>query len=302
MTVFNGQKYLAEALESVLAQTCKDFEFLIVDDGSTDRSGSILRDYAQRDSRIRIFFPGKLGLPAALNLLLREAKSEHVARMDSDDRMLPNRLERQLAFFAERTNLSVACSYAYFISGRGRRLGSSRTSIDLERGIRELRPELFLEFIHPTVMMRRSHILEAGGYDASFRYAEDRHLWGRLVTQGRGIACQPEFLLEYRLHSSAMTNSSSNRTQFTCLGIDTNIIRRLKGEPEFSPAELERWYRNLPLWERLRRHTRFLATQNFQNASRFYADQRYARFFLALASAMALRPLAVINRLAVRLR
>jgi glycosyltransferase involved in cell wall biosynthesis len=302
MTVFNGQKFLAESLDSVLSQTYRDFELVIVDDGSSDASPAILRDYAARDPRIQACFPGRLGRPAALNVALREARNEWVAQIDSDDRMLPQRLERQLAFVQEKPDVSVACSYAYMMSSSGKRMGTSRPTVDVERGKRELRPELFLEIMHSTVLMRRAHVLEVGGYRETLTYAEDRDLWGRLVTNGRLIECQPEYLVEYRLHSTAMTMIPNNRTQLTCQGIDTNIIRRLKGERELSEDELQNWYDGLPFWERTRRYTKFLATHNFQNASRLFADRRYGKSFLALASAVALRPSMIINRLAVKLR
>jgi glycosyltransferase involved in cell wall biosynthesis len=302
MTVFNGQKYLAEALDSILGQSFTAFEIVVVDDGSTDETGQILRAYAKRDSRIRCFSPGKLGRPGALNFAIREAKYEYVAQVDSDDRMLPERLERQVAFLQERPELSVACSYGYMMDARGNRIGKSRPVVDVERGVRELKPELFLEIMHSSVMMKRSDVLEVGGYDERLRFAEDRDLWGRLVTNRKILGCQPEFLVEYRLHSTSMTMVPANRNQLTCMGIDANIIRRLKGERELSPAELQAWYEGLPLWERARRYTMFLATHNFQNASRFYADRRYARSILSLASAVALRPLTMINRLALKLR
>src|SRR5438045_3930995 len=101
MPVYNGARYLAEAVESILAQTYRDFEFVIVDDGSTDRSPAMLDEYARRDSRVRIVRRGNTGIVGALNDAIADSKAPLIARMDADDVSLPDRLEKQVGYMRE---------------------------------------------------------------------------------------------------------------------------------------------------------------------------------------------------------
>ncbi|MEA2735824.1 MAG: hypothetical protein QOE14_2275, partial [Humisphaera sp.] len=101
MPVYNAARYLAEAVESILAQTFRDFEFVIVDDGSTDRSPAMLDEYAKRDSRIRIIRRPNTGIVGALNDAIAESKAALIARMDADDVSLPDRLEKQVAYLRD---------------------------------------------------------------------------------------------------------------------------------------------------------------------------------------------------------
>src|ERR1700679_682038 len=153
MAVHNGQRFVAETIESVLGQGVKEIELIGVDDGSTDATPDIPRGYAGRASRLIVLRENQAGVSAAANAGIRRAKYDLIARIDSDDRMMPNRLERQLWFFERRPHLAVACSNCYFIDASGKRSGQSLHSIDLETGKRERRPLLFLALVQSTVMM-----------------------------------------------------------------------------------------------------------------------------------------------------
>src|SRR5208337_1888421 len=116
MAVYNGDKFLEEAVESVLCQTFADFEFVIIDDGSTDGTSKLLAKYAEQDSRIVVIRQDNRGLPSSLNRAISVANCELLARMDADDRMLPCRLERQIEFVARNPDAAVVCSYSYLIN------------------------------------------------------------------------------------------------------------------------------------------------------------------------------------------
>jgi len=111
MPAYNAERYLAEAIESVLGQTWKDFELIILDDGSRDRTLEIAQSYALRDSRVRVESHTNMGIAPTLNLGLALSESEWVIQMHADDVMMPNRIERQLAFVAEHPELAVASSW-----------------------------------------------------------------------------------------------------------------------------------------------------------------------------------------------
>ena len=302
MAVHNGERFLAAAVESVLHQTAPDFELIAVDDGSTDSTPRILEGYAARDRRVRALRLRHGGVPRAVNAGIAAARYGLIARTDADDRMLPRRLERQLAFLEERPELSVACSYSYFISAAGRRIGSSARPVELERGRRELRPSLFVELTQSTVMMRKAACIEVGGYREDLSYAEDRDLWGRFATGGHAIGCQPEFLVEFRLHGGSMTMTRAAVQHETCRFIDFNIVRRLQGLPECSPAEFREWERARPLAARLRDARDFRALHAFKKAARHYGEGRYIRCAADLATALSLDPARLLSRAIAKIR
>jgi glycosyltransferase involved in cell wall biosynthesis len=297
MAVYNGQRFLGEALDSILQQTFTDFELLVVDDGSTDSTPQILSTYAERDSRLRVIRQPNGGVSAAVNRALARAQGEFIARMDSDDRMLPDRLERQLKFFNDHPEASVVCGHAHMITANGKRIGKSQASVDVELGLKEQNPSRFVEIIQSTVLMRRQDLLNVGRYNEDITYSEDRELWGRFVTAGKMIQCQPEFLLEFRLHSGAMSIQKAYRNSFTVRRIDFNIIRAMQGQPQLSPSEFEQWHRNKSLWQKINDDRCFYALFHFKNASRYYAEHLWLPFVYSLGIAVILRPHFIFGRM-----
>jgi glycosyltransferase involved in cell wall biosynthesis len=209
MPVFNAQKYLRMALNSLVSQHCRDFEVLAVNDGSTDSSGNILGEYAARDKRIRVFnMPCNSGVTKALNYGLLVSRSKYVARMDADDVCLPDRLRKQLAFMDDNRDVDIL----------GTCFDSMNEDLSRVNWHNELptSPEQVAETMpsrccigHPTVMMRRRVVESIGGYDESpeCRAVEDYELWLRALSKGMRIANLPEFLLQHREHEGQVSSS-----------------------------------------------------------------------------------------------
>jgi len=302
MTVYNGERFLAESVESVLNQTMPNFELIVVDDGSVDSSVSILESYAQRDTRIKFIPQRHAGVPAAANLGIRHAKYELIARLDSDDRMLCERLEKQVAFLEEHQQTQLVCSNCYFINASGRRVGSSACRLDVERARAELRPSHCLELIQSTVMMRKGAFLKMGGYREDLPYAEDRDLWGRFATGGFPIAVQPAYLVEFRLHTGAMTMEKATLQHEICSLIDENVKRRFQGKPEISLSGLQAAKRRAPAMLRFRENTRFMALHAFKRASRYYGEGQFLSCALSMAAAVSLSPIQTVRRVLQRIR
>lgn len=196
MPVHNGENYLGEAIESILGQSFRDFEFIVVDDGSIDRSCAIARSYA--DSRIRVLSAPHRGLVQALNLGLREARGDLVARMDADDISHHDRLERQVEHLRRGPDTVLVGTWVEYIDDEGRSEGEVQTMPVYDD---DLRVALFdgNEFAHGSVMMRRSAAMAVGGYRGQFLTAEDYDLWLRMNEIGR-IANLPEPLYKLRWH------------------------------------------------------------------------------------------------------
>ncbi len=296
MAVYNGKRFLREAIDSVLAQTLRDFEFIIVNDGSTDSSVPILEQYARTDPRIVIVDRPHSGLSASLNIGIEMARTDLIARFDADDRMIPNRLERQLLFLRSNPQFSVVCSHAYLIDVNGKKIGRSAHDVNSERGRKELDLSLFLEIVHPSVLMLKSAVVKVGGYRQT--PFEDRDLWGRIITSGYLIGCQEECLLEYRLHGQSITIQERNRKADL---IDFNILRRLKGEPELSYEDFVTNQKDRPVAQRLRRWINLGAMWAYKNATRHYAEGRLLKCAGSFLWSAMLRPWWTINRTRLRL-
>jgi hypothetical protein len=195
MPVRNGAAHLEMAASSILRQSLEALELLVVDDGSTDATPSILARLAAADRRVRVLRQGAEGLVAALNRGLREAKAPLVARMDADDIAAPYRLERQMA--AMDSGVALAGS-AWRVIGPG---GVVRRVVQPPLTDAEIRAAQRRANVigHPTVMLRRDAVLDLGGYRPAFLHAEDYDLWLRLLGRHRAM-CLPEVLLDYREH------------------------------------------------------------------------------------------------------
>jgi hypothetical protein len=205
MSVYNNAPYLPAAIESILGQSFTDFEFLIVDDGSSDGSGAIIDSYAARDKRIRPLHQENQGLIASLNRTLREARAPLIARMDGDDIALPARFERQLAFLAAHQDHGVVGTWARCIdeTGRPHHRQCPRQPTSHDQLLEQLETGPLLS--HPTVLMRRHLVLAIGGYRDAYRHCEDHDLWLRLSARTR-MSTLPEELILYR-HSEEQVSS-----------------------------------------------------------------------------------------------
>lgn len=194
LPVYNGEKFIGEAVRSVLGQSFTDFELLLIDDGSTDRTPEILAGFA--DPRLRIIrLPENDGRVAALNLGIRESRSEFIARMDADDLCLPRRFERQVAFLNAHPGVAVCGTWI-------REFGDRRHAHRLPVQPDQIRARLFFRWAmaHPTLMMRRAFLeTHAIRYSDEFPHAEDLELLLRTADLTL-LANIPEILLLYRAH------------------------------------------------------------------------------------------------------
>src|SRR5262245_5699214 len=198
LPVHDAERFLAEAIESVLAQSFRDFELLAIDDGSRDASTEILGGFARRDRRLRVVNRPHQGLIATLNDGLALARGELIARMDADDVMLPQRLARQVEALDREPDLLCIGGAYQVIDERGRRINAIRRPCDFE-SILEALLSGSSAVCHAAAAYRRSAVLAAGGYDPSSQLAEDYHLWIRLAEKGC-LANLPEEVLQVREH------------------------------------------------------------------------------------------------------
>jgi len=210
MPVYNGARYVAQAIDSILAQSFGNFEFHIVDDGSTDRSLKILRAYEKRDNRIKIISRPNTGIVGALNDALAAAQGEFIARMDADDIAMPQRFQTQLDYLRAHPDILALGSRVIGIDPCGLELFRSEHQLDHEKIDAELLNGVGWAIVHPSVMMRRDAVQAVGGYRKEFQWVEDLDLFLRLSERGR-LANLEQFLLNYRQHTESVNRTRAAR-------------------------------------------------------------------------------------------
>jgi glycosyltransferase involved in cell wall biosynthesis len=205
MPVYNGEKYLRQAIESILSQTFTDYEFLIINDGSTDRSVEIIQSYD--DPRIRIVHNERnYNIINTLNKGLKLSKGEYIARMDCDDISLPHRLKKQVDFMERETEIGLCGSWLVHFSDIAERIWKVPSN-DVE-----IRCEMLFNSVlyHPTVMIRKIILDKYELWYEDFLHAEDYALWLRIMEQCK-VANIPEVLVRYRQHAHQIVNLYSDQ-------------------------------------------------------------------------------------------
>lgn len=206
MSVYNGEKYLSEAIESILVQTYKNFEFIIINDGSKDKSLEVINYYLEQDNRIVVISRENKGLIDSLNEGIKKAKGKYIVRMDADDISLPTRFEEQVKFMEGNPDIGISGSAVI-------RFGENIKTVTwkLLKNNEAIKSELLFSsiFAHPSVIMNKKMIFKYNlFYDNQFLHAEDFELWTRIakVTQMANLA-KP--LLKYRVVDNSMTRAAN---------------------------------------------------------------------------------------------
>lgn len=205
MSVYNGERFLNEAVESILSQSFKDFEFIIIDDGSTDDSQKVLKKFAAADKRVKLITQKNQGLVASLNRGIKEASGDYIARQDADDKSTPERLAKQIRFLEEHTATVIVGSSVHVMDGSGHILHQHAVLLNDP----ELRQELLIRspFAHGSLMFKREEVIKAGLYDQASWPAEDYDLWLRLSEYGQ-LANLDEYLYIYREHDQGLSQKN----------------------------------------------------------------------------------------------
>jgi glycosyltransferase involved in cell wall biosynthesis len=206
LPVYNGEPYLREAVESVLAQTFSDFELLALDDGSADRSLAILREYEAKDERVRVISRENRGLVPTLNELIAQARGRYLARMDADDICLPERFERQAAFLDGQAEHVAVGGWVELMNADGLPIGIIRP-LGSHEEIDPAHLKGFTSIWHPASLIRASAMAQIGGYHDEFKHAEDLDLWLRLGEIGK-LANLPKVVLRYRLQEKSVSQEN----------------------------------------------------------------------------------------------
>ncbi len=237
MSVYNGEAYLKETIESVINQTFKNWEFIIINDCSTDSTAQILADYAAKDERIKVHTNEvNLRLPASLNKAISLSQGKYIARMDADDICLPDRFLKQYNFMEENSDVSLSsCRFmtvkngVYMSGGAG-----GRCDNEALRALLLVRNPI----LHPGIIAK-AEVMKKLNYDTSLTCTEDLELWTRMAIKNQKMVILPECLMIYRLHDKQITSTTLERQHTEVLKIQEKYYGTLL---EKMDEEMQKFY------------------------------------------------------------
>ncbi len=235
MAVRNEEDWLDATLQSIASQTYKNFELLVMDDGSTDRTPEILEKFAENDPRIKIFRQENKGNAESRNTLVRHAASSLIANMDGDDLAYPQRLEAQYEYMQKHPETVLLSTYARIVEIGGSeppRMSTAFEEDELNRWYLSVIPP----FIHSSVMYRKEAFFKAGGYRPDEYPAEDYGLWIRMKSLGK-INTAPRLLTEYRFHRKGVSANNYRLQIERRDGLNLKNLEDLYAENEIPPVE-----------------------------------------------------------------
>lgn len=206
MPVYNGEKYLKESIESILSQSFRDFEFIIINDGSTDNSYEIIQYYSQLDNRIKVINQENKGIVASLNIGIMAAQGDFIARMDADDISHNDRFKKQLDYINDNELDIIGCNY-FEISESGNLI--SLRIVPHDKEIIDLSLCHSVPFAHPSVMFRRQFIIDNKLLYGQGEYvtAEDLSLWISMHDKKARFGNHKEILFSYRVLNSSLSRN-----------------------------------------------------------------------------------------------
>ncbi len=225
MSVYNGEEYLEEAIESVLKQRFTDWELIVINDCSTDSTGEILEKFALKDARVKVY-PNEvnLRLPSSLNRAMTFAQGKYIARMDADDICLPDRLEKQYAFMEE--NSDVALSSCRFMTLKNGVISSGGCGGKSDNESLKALLLVTNPILHPGIIAK-ADVIRNLGYDKTFTCTEDMELWTRFVLSGQKIEIMSEYLMIYRLHDKQITETTLGKQYREVVAIQKKYMAEL---------------------------------------------------------------------------
>ncbi|TKC55811.1 glycosyltransferase [Pedobacter hiemivivus] len=231
MPVYNASQFLNQAIDSILTQTYTDFEFIIINDGSTDNTDTIINSYT--DNRIKYFInPVNLGIVETLNKGIDLARGKYLARMDADDIALPERFEKQYHLMEHNPQIAVCGSHAFNINDSGIKTGNNAFPI----ADKEIKAQLLFHntFIHPTTFFK-TEVIKKYKYQGDYHYAEDYYLLAQIATEHE-LANLDEELLLYRVHELNTTSTKSKEMKeahIKVIDYQISILLNKKADPLF---------------------------------------------------------------------
>ncbi len=301
LPVYNQEKYIAETIGSILDQSFGDFELLILDDGSTDNSAAVIKEYAAKDPRIKAYYEPNSGKSESTNKLVSRSQGKWCAFLDADDVMMPDRLERQISFLNANPGVHAVSSNCYYINESGRIFGTQKYPL---LSTKEEYDVIFNKghfitcaFTALTVLKEAFNVV--GGLTKRFEPCEDFEFFNKFIfSGGKVLLIMPEVLMKYRIHSNSVTvRKPMHVTNFISYTTHSMWLRRI-GEPETSFEEymkIQNTGSRLKRWNQMRFNYSMVY---FRNAGIAALTKKYPKFLMYFAVSFILSPNYALIKLA----
>ena len=300
ISTFNGEKYIEECLNSIINQSEKNFEVIIINDGSTDNSAKIIKRFIEKDKRFTLHNKKNQGMGASLNFAVNLAKSNIIFRFDDDDIMESNRIERQLDFLNKNKDVSFSSSFYKLIDSDGKVIGKKRSElVNFEKVNKKINKDIVLGILHPGAVFYKNIFLHVGGYRPFFWPCEDIDLWSRFIEYGYKVKVQEEYLTKYRIHkkSISMKNFVNNTFQLKWVKECAKARRANKKEP--NRDEFLKNYIPKNFFSKLNFYRKQKGKYFFYCSKNEYLKKSYFKFIMNILKTFIFRPKLVFNKIKI---
>lgn len=298
MPVHNGRRYLSEAVESILDQSFEEFEFIIIDDASSDDSFDLLTDFSSKDKRISLYKnSANLGFAETLNKGFGLASGDWVFRMDQDDISSQDRFEKQIAFIHENPDVKVSSCRARYINEHDMLFGVTSNHLRQRSDWERYRSEgETIGLLHPGAVLHRQTILSAGGYRKQFWPAEDIDLWMRLTERGHLILIQDEILFRYRIHTDSEITAKFINSRLQYEWVRQCAVARRAGLDEPDRVRFESDWKARGAIFQMNWKRKTLAKFYYRKAGQYFLAKKFLQGICLSALAGLLQPWYVFKR------
>lgn len=303
MTTYNSEKYVYETIKSVINQTYKNWEFIIIDDASTDGTYEIITSVSFTDDRIKIFRLEKnQGQAYALNFGLEKCSYDLIARIDNDDLMAQDRIEKQVSYMNRYPEVAIVGTYVNYINSKSRFLSRGKTDfISTEEISEKIKNNELVGFNHPTVMMRKKIISKHGGYREEYWPADDIDLWNRILENGYRIEIIPEYLTDYRIHSDSVTIYSVKNSFLKAKFVKHNLIRRRSGKQEITFNDFLVLFNETNLLKKVNSLRKLYGQIFYKKAVFEWASRNKIKFLYNLIISLFLNPFYTLGKVSTKI-
>lgn len=296
MPAYNTEKFIGEAIQSIIDQTFTDFELIVVDDGSTDGTLAIIQTYVEKDNRVRLIQNAHGGACKARNDAIKEARYDWIASMDADDVAAPNRLERLWQAAQADPEVVVWGSYMHQINVDSKVIGVIQVGPTSKEKFHNLdRTRNPIMVVNPTALFKKEVALQVGLYDERLPAGQDIELWDRMAAHGPVVVI-PEYLLKYRLHGSSISASRFFDQRMFIRYVTERYKSRQTGR-EITMDEFIADYKSKPRWERFTRYLYDRGMYQYRNTGVLLSQGRYLPAAASLVAAVVISPRFAIARI-----
>lgn len=284
LPVYNQEQFISETIDSILAQTFKNFELIILDDGSTDGTRTIIEDYTQRDHRIKAYYHSNVGRGPATNKAVSFSNGKYCALIDADDLMLPDRLEKQLSFHQENPQIDASAGHCAYIDEKGRGIGTQRyNGLESEEACRKAMQRR--EIIHcaiTTLMITRTAFDAIGGFDKMYWPCDDLEIANRIIENGYFLIIIQDILVKYRIHQRSETASKQWHLFQVASFTYNNLSLRKQGQEIITFKEYQAVEKAAPFRKKIKLKAHRYAIIYHKKAGFSYHKKNYLKFAFQL--------------------